>query len=332
MSQVIIGVHGLGNKPPAPLLEQWWKSSMKEGLRLGKYGVSLPLFEMAPWSDIIHKTSQDPSVKDPESPYFIDEKYTEAQPDFHSGDNGTRKKVVDFIGRQMNRVFLNEDLTLNYSFITDAIISRYFRDLEIYYSDKPFESDGGSATYRELIRKRLLDKLIEHRNDDIMLIGHSMGSIIAFDVLTFMAPEIRINTLVTMGSPLGLPVVISKIAAEMRQKGISDTRLKSPPGVTGNWYNYSDILDTVAFNYRLADYYNENRSGVKPVDHLVVNDYESNKVRNPHKAYGYLRTPRFTAVLNEFISTGKLSVKERIMRWIQRTLSPFRASPILNTD
>lgn len=305
---------------------------MKEGLRHGKHKVSLPLFEMVPWYDIIHKTSLDPSMKDPESPFFIDEEYTEAHPDFYPGDNSTRKKVVDFIGRQMNRVFLNGDLTLNYSFITDAIISRYFRDLEIYYSDTPFESDGGSATYREVIRKRLRDKLIEHRKDDIMLIGHSMGSIIAFDVLTFMAPELKVNTLVTMGSPLGLPVVISKIASEMRQKGISDTRLKSPPGVTGNWHNYSDILDTVAFNYRLADYYNENSSGVKPVDHLVVNDYESNKVRNPHKAYGYLRTPQFTSVLSEFISTEKLSVKERIMRWIQRSLSPFRASAIRNTD
>ncbi len=318
MAKVIIGVHGLGNKPPGPLLVQWWRSSIKEGLKRGKYKVSLPMFEMAPWSDIIHKIPLDPSVDDPESPYFIDEKYTEAQTDFHPGDYSTRKKVVDFLGHQMNRVFLNEDLTLNYSFISDAIISRYFNDLEIYYSGIPVESDGGSATYREVIRKRLLDKLIEHRKDDIMLIGHSMGSIIAFDVLTFMAPEIRINTLVTIGSPLGLPVVISRIAAEMRQKGIGDTRLKTPPGITGKWHNYADILDIVAFNYKLADYYNENNSGVKPIDNLVVNNYEFNNVRNPHKAFGYLRTPQFTAVLKEFISAGKLSVRESIIRWVRR--------------
>ncbi len=327
MSKVIIGVHGLGNKPPKPLLEQWWRSSMNEGLRLGKYKADLPLFEMVHWSDIIHKIPQDPSVEDQESPYFIDEKYSEAPLNFIPGDSSTRKKVVDFLGRQMNRVFLNEDLSLNYSFITDTIISRYFSDLEFYYSESPVESNGGSATYRDVIRKRLFDKLIEHRKDDIMLIGHSMGSILAFDVLTFMAPEVKINTLVTIGSPLGLPVVISKIAAEMRKKGISDTRLKSPPGITGKWYNYADILDTVAFNYRLADYYYENSSGVKPVDHLVVNDYEFNNLRNPHKAYGYLRTPRFTAALNEFISEGELSFKERIMRWFMRTLSPFRESP-----
>jgi len=154
-----------------------------------------------------------------------------------------------------------------------------------------------------------------------------MGTIIAFDVLTFMAPEVRINTFVTMGSPLGLPVVINRIAAEIRQKGISDIRLKSPPGITGKWYNYADILDTVAFNYKLADYYNENSSGVKPIDHLVVNDYEFNNLRNPHKAYGYLRTPQLTAVINEFITAGKLSVKERIISWVLKTLSPFRSYP-----
>ena len=259
-------------------------------------------------------------VRDHESPYFIDERYSPAPLNFAKEDTSTRKKVVDFLGRQMNRVFLNDDLSLNYSFITDAIITRYFTDLEVYYSDTPVETGGGKSTYRELIRKRLLDRLIEHRNDDIMLIGHSMGSIIAYDVLTFMAPEIRINTFITMGSPLGLPVVISKIAAEMRQTGITDTRLKSPPGVTGKWYNYADILDTVAFNYRLADYFNGNGYGVRPVDQLVANDYEFNNVRNPHKSFGYLRTPLFSDVLNEFIGTGKMTVKQRIASGIQKTL------------
>lgn len=325
MSKVIIGVHGLGNKPPKSLLEEWWRSAMTEGLRLAGYDSSLPGFEIAAWSDIIHKTPQNPLVEDHESPFFIDEKYSPAPINFESEDTSTRKKVIDYLGRQMNRVFLNEDLSLNYSFITDAIITRYFNDLEVYYSDTPVEMEGGTATYRDLIRKRLFDRLIEHRKDDIMLIGHSMGSIIAYDVLTFMAPEIKINTFVTMGSPLGLPVVISKIASEMRQKDITDPRLKSPQGITGKWYNYSDILDTVAFNYRLADYYNVNGPGVKPVDQLVVNDYEFNNIRNPHKSFGYLRTPLFSAVLHEFIAAGKLSVKQRIARGIKRTINTLGA-------
>lgn len=328
MSKVIIGVHGLGNKPTRPIIEEWWRSAMNEGLKMGKYQAELPRFEMALWSDIIHKIPMDPGVEDIENTSYIDEKYTPASLNFVPGDTSTRKKLVDFLGRQMNRVFLNEDLSLNYSFITDAIMNRYFSDLELYYSDKPVYSEGGSATYRELIRKRLLDKLTEHKEDDIMLIGHSMGSIIAYDVLTFIAPELKIKNFITIGSPLGLPVVISKIALEMRNYGINDTRLKTPPGITGKWYNLADILDTVAFNYRLADYYSENSHGIKPFDLLVINDYEFNNVRNPHKSFGYLRTPRFSAILNEFIQTGKLSVKERFAGGIKKTIKILGAGSL----
>ena len=31
MAKVIIGIHGLANKPTEKLLKDWWKSSIKEG-------------------------------------------------------------------------------------------------------------------------------------------------------------------------------------------------------------------------------------------------------------------------------------------------------------
>ena len=267
---------------------------------------------MAYWSDIIYGKSQDPSENDPESPYFMDEKYTKAPVYFPAEDYSTRKKVVDFLGRQMNRIFLNDDLTLNYSFISDTIINRYFKDLEIYYSGNIQVKRNKSYKAAELIRDRLYSVLKKHRNDEIMLIGHSMGSIIAFDVLTFLAPDIRINTLITIGSPLGLPVVISKIAGEQKQREINRNRITTPPGVIKNWYNFSDILDMVAFNYKLSDYYSENDHGVKPVDLLVVNNYEIEGIRNPHKSFGYLRTPEFSEILNEFILSERLTLIRKV--------------------
>jgi len=70
----------------------------------------------------------------------------------------------------MNRIFLNEDLSLNYSFLTDAILSRYFRDLEIYYFEKCTDENGGLCMMKDKIRKRLADKLEKHKNDNIMLV------------------------------------------------------------------------------------------------------------------------------------------------------------------
>ena len=34
MSKVIIGIHGLGNKPQKNLLEEWWKAAINEGFNL----------------------------------------------------------------------------------------------------------------------------------------------------------------------------------------------------------------------------------------------------------------------------------------------------------
>lgn len=324
MDSVIIGIHGLGNKPPEPLLRKWWELSMTEGLRSGNFKSVLPNFEMVVWSDILYDKSLDVNEKNVESPYFIDEKYTKASGDFTVEDYITRIKIVDYLGKQMNRIFLNGDLSLNYSFISDAIISRYFKDLEVYYYGDS-ASTSGKQNVKELIRARLFKKLNEHRKDNIMLIGHSMGSIIAYDVMTFLASDININTFITIGSPLGLPVIKSKIAAEQKERGCSEsTVLKTPPGITQKWYNFSDIFDKVAFNYKLSDHYSSNSHGVSPNDFLIINNYEINGKRNPHKSFGYLRTPEFAKVLNDFTIAAKPSFGQRSIQKILRLIRKYR--------
>ena len=34
MAKVIIAIHGLANKPPKKLLENWWKKAINEGYEL----------------------------------------------------------------------------------------------------------------------------------------------------------------------------------------------------------------------------------------------------------------------------------------------------------
>ncbi len=53
------------------------------------------------------------------------------------------KKLIRFLGRQLNRIFLNEDFTLSWSFIPDYFISRYFLDLDIYYKEDCRDEDPG---------------------------------------------------------------------------------------------------------------------------------------------------------------------------------------------
>src|SRR5690606_4178368 len=123
---------------------------------------------------------------------------------------------------------------------------------------------------------------------------------IAFDVLTFLTPHIKIDTFVTIGSPLGLPVAVSRIADEQKKRTGSVKHLTTPPSVVRGWYNYSDILDKVAFNYKLSESCKPNSLGISPADILVVNNYLSNSIPNPHKSFAYLRTPEFSKMLAEF--------------------------------
>ena len=314
MANVIIAIHGLGNKPPLKLLEHWWKLAMMEGLRSLNLKPVFPKFELVYWADILHEKPLRLSEKNIKSPFYMGEKYVKAPADFPAEDHSTRRKVVDYLGRQMNRIFLNEDLSLNYSFISDAIISKYFKDLEIYYTETPISANYDGRKANELIKERLAVKLMAHRDDDIMLISHSMGSVIAFDVLTGLSPDIRINTFITIGSPLGFPFIISKIASGQKHEGNHTSHVITPGSILKHWYNYSDILDKVAFNYKLSDDFSENGFGVKPVDFIVVNNYEVNGIRNPHKSYGYLRTPEFANILNEFILSEELTLEQKISR------------------
>lgn len=312
MKKVILGIHGLGNKPPKSLLEHWWKLSMTEGLIASGYKGVLPKFELVYWADVLHEKPLSLSEEDTGSAFHIDEPYVMGLKDTPSKIHDTRKKVVDFLGKTVNRVFLKEDLSLNYSFISDTLINRYFRDLEIYYSGNCTGKTELHCAAKKMIRERLSSVLEKYPNDEIFLIGHSMGSVVAFDVMTFMLPHFRVKTFVTMGSPLGLPMIISKIASEKKKTGHDTVHLQTPASVTGGWYNLSDILDKIALNYKLSEFFSENSYGVKPVDQLVVNNYEVNGKSNPHKSYGYLRTPEFSNILQKFILEERTLKKKNI--------------------
>ncbi|MFN2396205.1 MAG: esterase/lipase family protein [Bacteroidales bacterium] len=302
MARIIIGIHGLGNKPDKDTLSKWWQLSLKEGLANQGFETELPEFKMVYWADILYPHPLDKNVEDPENPSYIDEKYTKGNSYSERRSYRIRKRLLRYVGKQLYKIFLNEDLTIKYSFIPDYIIRKYFSDLEIYYEDECETVDPVKCRKKELIKQRLADVLDEHKNDKILLIAHSMGSIIAFDVLSFFAPEYKVHTFITIGSPLGIPLVVSKIASQYKNKPRGKKEMVTPPGIYENWFNFSDLLDKITLNYKLSRRYKFNENAIKPRDFNVANDYISEAgEHNPHKSYGYLRTKEFSYMLNNFI-------------------------------
>ncbi len=327
MAKVIIGIHGLGNKPAKRVLQNWWRLAMREGLIGINKRIRVPRFELVYWSDLLYDKPLSRRVKDKNDPYYLHEIYTSGPKNFEVEDHSTLQKAVDFIGNQINKIFLNDDFSLNYTFITDAILHKYFRELDIYYAEGCEETKLGNCEIKRIIRERLACVLRKHKNDDIFLIGHSMGSIIAYDVLNFLVPNIKVHTLATMGSPLGLPVVVNKIALEQKKKQKNNITIQTPPGVVSKWVNFSDIEDKVAFNYKLADDFEPNNLGIKATDFLVTNTYMIGDEKNPHKSFGYLRTPEFANVLFDFISKQKPKFHKQVSYRFKTIFSQINKPP-----
>lgn len=302
MAKVIIAIHGLGNKPPKEQLVTWARMSIEEGIHNAGANIQTPKMELVYWADILYDHPEDPNIKDRRNPYFLDEMYTKAPGNFKVESHEIRKRFLYSVKKLAYKIFLNENYELRYAFVSQKLLHNYFHELEIYFTKNCKEKVDINCDAKKEIQNRLVEMLRKHHNDEVMLVAHSMGTIIAFDVLSFIASETHIKTFVTMGSPLGVPFVISRIARQSKKKNKGHIKLQTPEAVYKNWYNFSDIEDKIAIDYKLSDDFAANSLGVKVTDKLVTNNYAMNGIFNPHKSYGYLRTPEFIRALTEFLN------------------------------
>ena len=300
MAKVIIAIHGLRNKPPKDLLKKWAQMSILEGIANVGAQVELPQMELAYWADIMHDRPLSPDEKDEKSPYFIDEAYIPSQKVKKIQNFIFRRRFLRLLKKIIYGIFLRKDFSLRFPKISKTFIHNNFSELEVYFNEN-CETDALACKKREEINMRLLSLLEKHKKDEILLVAHSMGSVIAFDVLSFLAHDIHVNTFVTMGAPLGAPFVLSRIARLSKSKLQGHIKLQTPESVTKAWYNFADIKDSIAMDYKLAEEFKPNSKGVKVQDKLVINTYRANGKSNHHKSFGYLRTPEFIKVLIDFI-------------------------------
>jgi len=305
MAKVIIGIHGLGNKPPKNVLEKWWKESIYEGLqRIGK-NHTLPVFELIYWADMIYDNPLDLSVTNKNNQGFLEEPYTLSTKGFIFKPSKYRIKFIPYAIKYLKKIILNADFSLKYPNLTTSLVDYYFHELNIYYKEHAINEYSKQILKKKTIIEIAVSVLKKYKKDEILLIGHSMGSIIAYDIMSYELPNIKIHTFATIGSPLGQPFVISKIATRQNLKQNGIDKLKTPSSILLNWFNFSDIEDTIALNHKLSDEFCENRNGVKPKDILIRNDYIIKGKRNPHKSFGYLRSQEFSEMISAFIEEKK---------------------------
>jgi hypothetical protein len=124
---------------------------------------------------------------------------------------------------------------------------------------------------REKIKKIVADLI--PAGETFLLLSHSLGTVVAYDVLCDRAVDPKCVRFVTVGSPLGIEAIQRRLGREL-----------SSPVCVDNWFNAFDPRDIVAL--RPLD--NANFAVQPPVDNYgkVVNFTD-----NRHGIAGYLSDP-----------------------------------------
>ena len=114
------------------------------------------------------------------------------------------------------------------------------------------------------------------RHGSVVVVAHSLGSVVGYDVFEALAGEVDVRLLVTSGSPLGFPVV----RAALRPSGVRDRGAPAAKDGPVPWLNAYDVQDFVCLVHPLAGHY-----GHGPRDERTVNPGD------PHSIQDYLSDP-----------------------------------------
>ena len=309
MTNVIVGIHGLANKPDEPTLSQWWVAAIREGLE-ENCDVHDADFEYVPvyWANLLYKYPLHQDSNFDFDSLYNGQPYIPAEPGAlktytESWLDNARTAVLGAGGAVLDVVkgYVGLDAA------ADWVLQQKLRDLDYYYDpDRTLAGrDGQRDQARRVLQNELMNALLPLKGRRIMLIAHSMGTIIGYDVLRDLGRRDRsfqIHHFVTIGSPLGLPHVKANIYQE---RSYSPVPVRTPSVVTERWANYADRSDPVAIDVHLRDDFGPNDAGVRVEDDMVITDFVGpvSGQRNPHKSYGYLRSPELSVHIRDFLQS-----------------------------
>lgn len=268
-------IHGLANKPAPQHLQRIWLDSLAapvqgdEGFSLADEGVTASFVY---WADLFNEepipAGEYESVHDD-----IESILPDTDPELPEDDWLNRFGTVypdDFEDVEAGPSSEGYESVPLPGFIKKRIMKAFAREAHAYL----FNVDG----IRDVIQARVLEdrnRLPEGTRH--VLVGHSQGSFIAYDVLT-STDFGQADGFMTLGSPLGVDEIQERLLWS-RERGF-------PRTLNGDWVNVYDALDPVArVDPRLSnDFLDDGRE-------RVIDVKEQNWGRWRHSATKYLKGP-----------------------------------------
>jgi hypothetical protein len=156
---------------------------------------------------------------------------------------------------------------------TEIFVALFVHEVTAYLS----HPEAGAAA-----RARFADALAE--TSARVVVAHSLGSIVAYEAL-WARPELEVDLLITLGSPLAMPGAVRSHLASVPTLG----RGGRPPGVA-RWVNLADRDDIVAVS---SGGIRSTFPGVDLDDSTITDAFRF------HQAGNYLAHPRLGHVLRD---------------------------------
>jgi len=178
---------------------------------------------------------------------------------------------------------------------TDPKLISVMRQLVNALGDGTFAEATARVFVKQLYRYVTLDPLASQvlarvgacvTDETQLIIGHSMGTIIAYEFLRTRAKERRL-TLLTLGSPFGIPFVY-------RHPRIMGDDAQAPAAAIDRWINVFDPRDPVVLTPNLSGLFSD-----RAATDQVMSTHSVNNGRQAHVVERYLNA----AKTGEFILT-----------------------------
>ncbi len=158
-----------------------------------------------------------------------------------------------------------------------------------------------ASQIREQLKRELRPLLAD--GGKVMVIGHSMGSVITYDTLWALSQlehlPGEVDMFLTLGSPLGLNYV------QERLLGFEKEGIHKYPSNIRHWVNVAADGDLIALDRELAKDYAE-MVALKMLDSFtdhcedVFNYFHGEDGLNCHRSYGYLINPVVSKVIADW--------------------------------
>lgn len=229
MSLDVVGVHGIWNWSHFPsgdaatLMAEKWRAYLDmESLEIAYYAKQLQSSKQAAYSDDLERLDQD---WDGLASDFLSIWIRSVHGQLGGGPQGNRMAPIRQLVSWLVSYYGAEQKVVN------RFLGRFMEEVLLYF--EPTQQWRRSAS-----QLAVASAISLHRPR--VVVAHSLGSVVAYETLSTY-PGLRIELLITVGSPLGLPDVVFD-----RLKPAAIESFGQRPNGVARWVNVADAADLVA--------------------------------------------------------------------------------------